>query len=286
MRHALIDSLSVGKARYTLRKLLSRTDRSEYLRGLRAGRLTQQYLPRAVAGETNVFQRRLEKDGVNTYVSVAIDSSSSMGYYERDKAAQRLACTLSAALSGCVGVKHDVLGWTSGRLHLATHSQFRAKRVKEINDGKDDHRTVIGENRGDPSRGLGDSTLTYLKTDRQTTGHLCSVFAENPHILACGATPAFASLAATVRQVRSKRSFERKVIMFLTDGAVNDGGERRLMHRLCEEVLRDGIIVIGVGVQANAAGCFPPDSYLTVMDPADLGGKAMTKLVERIAKAA
>lgn len=283
MRHALIDNTSVGKTRYLLRKMLSRSDRSEYVRGLRAGKLTTQHLHRAVTGETNLFQRRIEMDGVNSYVTIAIDSSSSMRSDSRGESAKRLACTLSSALSGCVGVRHDVLAWTclAATGHNVTLTQTRRSSVYADNFGR---ATIGNEEKQSSMLNFGSGTvLTYLKTETDTTGALCKLIASHPEMLYMGGTPAFGSLSAVVRQLRSKRNYGRRFVLFLTDGMVRYK-EATAMRRLCEEVRSQNIHVIGIGLCADAGNCFPPDSYITVRDPGELGGAAMAKLADRIAK--
>lgn len=295
MRHALIDNHSAGRARYFLRKMLSRTDASEYRRGYRAGRLSVPHLHRVITGEQNLFQRRTEANGTNSYVTLAIDASSSMVAAGRDWPAARLACTLSSALSGCIGVKHDVLAWTNIERHAYG---YKTVTISEPSKEYEEQRvTISNDDVADAAFGGGGTRftvnyacLTYLKTDRDTTGHLCKVLEHHRQVFYGGCTPAFSSLYAAIRQVRERRGFGRKFVLFLTDGDIRDSGEREAMVRLCQEAEREGIYAIGIGVQVDPRfsieACFPAGAAINVMQLSDLGGKAMQKLVQRIEKLA
>ena len=294
MRHPLIDNKSAGRARYLLRKMLSRTDTSEYRRGYRAGRLSVPHLNRVMTGEQNLFQRRTETNGINSFVTLAIDASSSMVDSGRNGPAARLACTLSSALSGCIGVKHDVLAWTNIERYAFGYKTVTI--TKAAREFAEQRVTISNEDVADDAFGNSNNTrftsntacLTYLKTDRDSTAHLCKLLENHREIFYGGCTPAFSSLYAAIRQVRERRGFGRKFVLFLTDGDIRDWHERNAMVRLCEEAEREGIYVIGIGVQVDPKfsieACFPAGAAINVMNLADLGGKAMQKLVQRIEK--
>lgn len=295
MQHELIDKKSAGRARYFLRKMLSRTDTSEYRRGYRAGRLSVPHLNRVMTGEQNLFQRRTEENGINSYVTIAVDASGSMAAYNRSLPAARLACTLSSALSGCIGVKHDVLAWTDFYRYADGYQSVPISEPPRI---RDEQRATISNDEVSSTvfgrRGMSFITtrasLTYLKTERDTTAHLCKLLEQHSTIFSGGCTPAFSSLYGAVRQLRVRRGFGRKFVLFLTDGDIRDHKERESMVRLCEEAEREGIYVIGIGVEVpsifNIEACFPAGTAINVMDLADLGGKAMQKLVQRIERIA
>jgi len=101
--HAARQAPGAPRVGAILRALLAKTDRTDFERGLKAGRITRTALARIPTGAVNVFERRDRYGADAAAVAIAIDSSSSMAMEGRMSAAKSAALLICDALRAAQG---------------------------------------------------------------------------------------------------------------------------------------------------------------------------------------
>jgi hypothetical protein len=310
----LLDRQSLGKVKFLIRRLFSRTDRSEYVRGYRTGMLNRKALARVKVGDEYLFQKRYDKDGTNTAVQLLIDVSGSMRGPGIDGAA-KTAAQLAEAMASCVGVKFEVVAWSdnipggiatldkveglgiNNAVTMKTRDQT-GRRGKRERWGNHDPDAVVYESNGFGGKGSDNAALTrqqrLIAVNQSRQAAACALTVLKPmngskrglfdalrvaQSLPCGGTPIVHSFKAGAKRMAQMKGFERRFVMLLTDGMV-DANEGAQLREQAKKLKAKGITTIGIGLGQNVDVSPYFEHSINVEDPKDLASEGMVKLVK------
>jgi cobalamin biosynthesis protein CobT len=256
----------MSKVAYQLRRLLDSTALDETKQHQLSGRLSRRYS--AIArGDEDVFTRKLEQDGIESAVMIAIDESDSMGdsmpvsgndRRRKIDIAADAALALSDALKRCPGAKYLVAKF-SDRIGCG-----RPERTF------DKYGTVTGVQ----------TVWRVVKKWNEQHGRL--VGREATLRSTSGGTPDLAALQDALTLL-AQRPEQRKVLLFIGDGQGYSVDSARAL-----QAKFPGVIVIGIGL---AALQYEADKFAKVFKHAlpitcadDLGGTAMAAIIRAVTK--
>jgi cobalamin biosynthesis protein CobT len=223
---------SAARVAHGLRLLLDTSARDSREGGRKNGRLDMSALARIACGSESVFEKRTYQDGIDAAVTILIDQSVSMNAHGRYRAARTMAGALAKIVSGCAGVRCEILGFHSGDGQGAMHSPTESI-IGEI--GTD-------EDREDWFAMRHDCCITVYKT-----------FAES-YAKGWRAQPATGERGRPTRQPRyaasrlAREPAGRKFLLVIADG---EGSTKEVLGRILQRVERDGVTAIGIGIEQS-----------------------------------
>jgi len=252
-----------------------------------AGRLDRRKLAAIQTGATNVFSKNWQKDGFRTCVSILVDTSSSM----RDtqiEGAQQLAVVLGDALTAAQ-VPFNLVTFDTQQLGKS----YSHKKDRGFVDGNGQKTRMTG------AQGFYAPDMVSIQEAKCHDAHgaaftriegvggsIVKGFSDNwsnrvglvPLIYSRGGTPLGAALAWAGCLIR-QRPEERKVIIVLTDGQIDDQ-----VSEVIELIEQWGIESIGIGLEDPVSGysCVVSDHFKVAVDnckAADISTKILDTLI-------
>jgi cobalamin biosynthesis protein CobT len=228
-----------ARVAHGLRTLLDTSARDSREGGRKNGRLDMGSLSRIATGAANVFEKRAFRDGTDAAVSILIDQSSSMNSDDRYVAARALAGTLSKIVSGCAGVRCEILGFHSGG-----GSGARGGLLEQMvqDEGTEDDRAMWRSMRGD-------CCITIFKAFNEAHAR---GMARLGSCIGTGGTPDAAAITHAAQRL-AKESAEQKILIVIADG---EGSPPDVLARIVSRIERDGTTLIGIGIDQDMSESF------------------------------
>jgi hypothetical protein len=258
--HRKILGAGTAKLKAIVTRLLTAPERWGWDSGAFAGRFDTRRGVQAMNGSEAVFKRRWETEGLNTALSIVIDSSGSMS--------GRMGLAVDAAYAIAEAAE---AARCSVEVQAFSNAVATGSGMYAAND-------MFGLNVGVGSQ-MGTTSLLVAKPFHKKIVD-CAVNFGNLKRIHTGSTPDYATVKTAATRL-SYRPEGRKIIMVLTDGY----GEISSMGLLCEhsqQLLGVEIIGIAIGMDEKHFGRAFREAYPTgaafVDDISQLGGKSMQML--------
>lgn len=251
----------VNVMRRKLERALVAKQTRDWDNGREFGRLDTRRLTAAVAGRSNVFKLRSDRNEIDTAVTMLVDLSGSMRGFEA-RVALQCVCAIAEAIDR-TGIKYELLGFNN-----------RSEFVSQVT-----------------------STMAYPDGDEKYWGriepldmYVFKAFDERLY----EAKGAISQLPTCVGGHNTdgdgvsyaydrlrKRPESRKVMLVFSDGLpTGHTGEEFQMQRLRDVtnmIDRDGVDLIGIGIGTTAVERFYP-KYAVVNNVSELSGSVMDQL--------
>lgn len=216
-------SIGIGALAYQVRQLLDSTARDEKLQHQMSGKISRRFAA-IRRGEQDVFTRRLDEDGIDSAVLIAIDQSESMRMFsDKLTVAANAARMLALCVSKCPGVKMRVAGFSDTSLNASglLGNDIKGNAVK----------------------------CAYWRICKDWNDGIGTLNARAPSLYSsiCG-TPDTAALNDALKAL-VVRPEQRKVLILLGDG----NGYNKEAALALQDKYRDVIVIaIGIGVDLKS----------------------------------
>lgn len=238
----------IGPMQKAIERAMAARSQAIKVPGFRSGKLHGGSLHRLSVNDDRVFRRIHINRTKETAVTLLIDNSGSMGGPKIDTA-QKAGFALSQTLER-VGVKHEVLGFTSHSLE--TREQIETVKVEEERLGKHFDRAEIIE------------MPLYKGFDERINPEIKKrfVMGYNGSVRLDGNVDGESVRYAGQRLLR--RPEPRKVMLVLSDGspagnngrAISAGKLNSDLHAAIKELEKAGVDVVGIGVLTDIVKTF------------------------------
>ena len=240
--------MMVGRLGFQLQRLLDRSAQDDIQRSLNSGRLGRNYTA-ICRGESSIFERRREKDGIDSAVMIAIDQSYSMG--GSSAFAAEAASMFVEALRRCPGVSYLVAGFS---------------------DTTEAGANTIGRQDGHHNR----DRASWKVYKWWTEG--AGVFLSRVHTLGerRWGTPDTAALQDALKMVAAQPQ-ERKVLIWIGDGC-----EYNILAAKALQKRYSTVTVIGIGVMRDVSKVF--DHSITVRNVEQLATASFSAVIRTLKK--
>lgn len=233
--------------------------------GREAGRLDTRRLTAAMAGRTNVFKTRTERNEIDTAVSVLIDLSGSMneGLPTKIEIARQTAIALVEAVDR-TGIKYEVLGF-----------QNKSRPASD-----EEWRTILG---------AGERYSRFEPLDMYVFKQFDERLYEAKGAIGAIVDTAYGNntdgeaVELAYRRLMA-RPETRKIMLVLSDGSPVAYGDRQQqqqhLRNVVGEIEGDGRVdIVGIGIKSASVGHFYA-KHVVVRDIQDLSGTVMDQLAK------
>jgi len=234
--------------------------------GREAGRLDTRRLTAAIAGRTNVFKTRTERNEIDTAVSVLVDLSGSMnrGYPAKIEIARQTAIALVEAVDR-TGIKYEVLGFQNKSRPVSDESEWRAAMAEEARYSRIEPLDMYVFKQFDER----------LYEAKGAIGAIVDT--------AHGNNTDGEAVELAYRRLMS-RPESRKIMLVLSDGSPVAYGHRGQQEQHLRNVVGEieasrQVDVVGVGIKSESVEHFYA-KHVVVRDIQDLSGTVMDQLAK------
>lgn len=258
----------VGLMQKEIERLMAARSQVVHVPGYRSGRLNSSGLHRLIAGDDRVFRRKHEARSKDTVVGLLIDNSGSMAEYNKIRVAMSSGYALSQTLER-VGIKHEVLGFTTEFTGYAAGSSMSLAQVEE-------RRMGVRFSRVEPIY-----MPIYKDFDERLTPDVKKRFAAAAMNARHMRNNIDGECVEIAIQRLARRPEKRKVLMVLSDGQPYAMGQLTeqygKLHSVVAEAPKFGVELIGLGIMdSSVRGYYPRSMVLSSLT--DLPKAVMNEL--------
>jgi cobalamin biosynthesis protein CobT len=260
----------VGVMQKDLERAIQARSRVIWNPGLRRGRLNGAALSRLAVNDDRVFRRKEESTSKDIAVGLLADLSGSMGCGRKLQTAVEAAYALSQTLDR-IGIKNEVLGFTTKGLPDGAEKEFAAATIKLRESGR--------------SSGFSRVEAVYMPIFKEFNGR----FDLEAKLALVGGYRGLIHTANNIdgeavqyaAQRLAQRREKGKLLIVLSDGAPACYGDNRALSAhlkaVVKELPRKGIQVVGIGIQTTTVQQYYPKS-MVISNTEELPRAVMSQL--------
>jgi hypothetical protein len=236
----------VGLMQKDIERMMAARSQVVQVPGYRSGRLHSAGLHRLMANDDRVFRRRHEARSKDTVVGLLIDNSGSMSHSNKISVAMSCGYALSQTLDR-VGIKHEVLGFTTSRSYGLPSQVVQAEEKK------------IGRRF---SRFEALYMPIFKDFNERVTPEIKRRFAGAAYNHDGMANNLDGESVEIAVMRLARRSEKRKILMVLSDGQPHAAGNIMEQNTKLRSVIKEapmfGIDLIGIGIMDASVRAYYP----------------------------
>lgn len=264
----------VGVMQKDIERMMAARSAVTRVGGFRSGRLRGGALHRLRVSDDRVFERKQTNTSKEVAVTLLVDCSGSMSGGRKINTAMTAAFALSSTLER-VGIKHEVLGFTTGTFELEGGEGTPGREIDPERLEEDQRRI------GRPYTRTEAIMMPIFKAENERlTSEVKRRFADAPHHMRKRNNIDGESLEYAALRLAGRRA-DRKVLMVLSDGNPACHGDNWALERhlkaVTAQIEKMGIECIGIGIQDDSVRKFYK-KHLVLNDVAQLPALVMGEL--------